>query len=132
MQAGDTGAWVQAWEAAYAQNKPNLAAHQGGGTRAPPGRTVLPGLAALVRPATSGKNKGKTKQSASTVDFLSAQEPQLKEEAAIAHGVRGTSPSHQVRGAYSAKNQGITGQGVSAVGVVLVQEPYDLESDKEP
>jgi hypothetical protein len=78
------------------------------------------------------KNKGKTGQSASAANFLSAQEPQLKEEAAIAHGVRGASPSHQVGGAWSAKNQGITGQGVSAAGFVLAQEPYDLESDEEP
>jgi hypothetical protein len=131
-QAGDTGAWVQTWEATYAQNKPNPAAHHGGGTRAPPGQTALPGLAALVGPATSRKNKRKTGQSASAANFLSAQEPQLKEEAAIAHGVRRASPSHQVGGAWSAKHQGITSQGVSAAGVVLAQEPYDLESDEEP
>jgi hypothetical protein len=69
-QVGDTVAWVQAWEAAYAQNKPNPAAHQGSGTRAPPGRTALPGSAALVGPAMSGKNKGKTGQSASAANFF--------------------------------------------------------------
>ncbi len=63
---------MQAEEASYAQKKPNHAAHQGGGTHSPPGRTVLLGLAALFGPATSGKNKGKTKQGVSTADFSPA------------------------------------------------------------
>jgi hypothetical protein len=131
-QVGDTVAWVQVWEAAYFQNKPNPAAHQGGGTCAPPGRTALPGSAALVGPATSGKNKGKTGQSASAANFLSAQEPQLKEETAIAHGVRGASPSRQVGGAWSAKNQGITGQGVSAAGLYWPRNLMTWSQTKNP
>jgi hypothetical protein len=59
MQAEDAEAWVQAEEASYAQKKSNHAAHQGGGTRSPLGRTALLGLAALFRPATSGKIRGK-------------------------------------------------------------------------
>jgi hypothetical protein len=72
MQAEDAEAWVQAEEASYAQKKPNHAAHQGGGTRSPPGRTALLGSAALFGPATSGKNKGKTGQGVSTAVFSPA------------------------------------------------------------
>ncbi len=61
-QVEDAEAWVQAEEASYAvaQKKPNHAAHQGGGTRSPPGRTALLGSAVLFGPATSSKIKGKT------------------------------------------------------------------------
>ena len=76
--------------------------------------------------------QGNTGQGVSAANFLSAQGPQFKEEAAIAHGVRRASPSHQMAGVWSTKNQGRTGQGKSAAGFLLEQEPYDLDSDKEP
>jgi hypothetical protein len=71
-QAEDAVAWVQVKEASYAQKKPNHAAHQGGGTRSPPGRTALLGLAVLFGPATSSKNKGKIGQGISAANFLLA------------------------------------------------------------
>jgi hypothetical protein len=74
MQVEDAEAWMQAKEASYvaAQKKPNHVAHQGGGTRSPPGRTALLGSAALFGPATSGKNKGNTRQGISAANFSPA------------------------------------------------------------
>jgi hypothetical protein len=77
-QVGDTVAWVQAWEAACAQNKPNPAAHQGSGTGAPPGRTALPGSAALVGPATSGKIMGKPDRAQALPIFYQPRNPSSK------------------------------------------------------
>jgi hypothetical protein len=59
-QAEDAEAQVQAKEASYAAalKKPNHTAHQGSGTRSPPGLTALFGSAALFGPTTSSKNKG--------------------------------------------------------------------------
>jgi hypothetical protein len=72
QESREADAWVQAKEASYAQKKPNHAAHQGDGTRSPPGRTALLGSAALFGPATSGKNKGKTGQGVNTANFSPA------------------------------------------------------------
>ncbi len=65
---------MQAKEASYAaaQKKPNHVAHQGGGTRSPPGWTVLFDLAALFGPTTSSRKKGKTGQGVSAANFSPA------------------------------------------------------------
>jgi hypothetical protein len=71
-QMEDAVAWVQAKEASYAQKKTNHAAHQGSGTRSPPGRTALLGSAAMFGPATTGKNKGRTGEGVSAAKFSPA------------------------------------------------------------
>ncbi len=121
-QVEDVEAWVQAKEASYAasQKKPNHAAHQGGGTRSPPGRTALLGSAALFGPAMSGKIKGKTGQGVSAVNFS----PATRTPTHAAHPGGGTRSPQGLAALLSGAVlfgsntgnffQGNTGQGISA------------------
>jgi hypothetical protein len=101
---GKTGQGVSAANFSPASQTPTHAAHQGSGTRSPQGLAALLSGAVLFGSNTGKNFQGNTGQGVSAANFLSAQGPQFKEEAAIAHGVRGASPSHQMAGVWSTKN----------------------------
>ncbi len=103
---GKTRQGVSAANFSPATWTPTYAAHQGGGARSPQGSAVLLSGAVLFGSNTGKTFQGKAGQGVSAANFLSAQGPQYKEEAAIAHGVRGASHSHQMAGAWSTANAG--------------------------
>ncbi len=104
---GKTGQGISAANFSPATQMPTHAAHQGGGTHSPQGLATLLSGAGVFGSNTEREKKKSREYGAwhKCCQILSAQGPQIKKEAAIAHGVYGASPSHQMVGAWSRPEQ---------------------------